>query len=184
VLTESELGRYIDDRLTKSAFRLELLDRYDAASEREDLARYLRGELIAPQDARRPWLDRLRAEAEAGILNQRVHVLRTPLTDYLRFECEWGYAHNAGAGEDIRIIDLAERALPGTLTDHDFWLIDDEHAIAMHYGEDGRFTGAEPASPVDLRRYQRARAASVAAAEPFRDWWHRHTEEWREHRSA
>lgn len=184
MLTENELGRYIDDRLTKSAFRLELLDRYDGVSEREDFARFLRGEPIASLAQRRPWLDRLRAEAAAGILNQRVHVLRTPLTDYLRFECEWGYAHNADAGEDIRIIDLAERDLPAGLTDHDFWLIDDEHAIRMHYDSGGRFTGAEPASPADLWLYQHARAAAVAASEPFGAWWRRHPEEWREHRAA
>ena len=60
MLTENELGRYIDERLTKSAFRLELLDRYDVDSEREDFARYLSGEPIASLAQRRPWLDRRR----------------------------------------------------------------------------------------------------------------------------
>lgn len=184
MLTEAELGRYIDERLTRSAFRLELLDRYDAESERADFGRFLQGEPVSSLAQRRPWLDRLRTEAQAGILNQRVHVLRTPLTDYLRFECEWGYACNADAGEDIRIIDLAERPLPPGLPDHDFWLIDDRHAIRMHYSDGGRFLGAEPADPGDLPRYQRARAAVLACAEPFGSWWRRHTEEWREHRAA
>lgn len=182
MLTENELGRYIDERLTRSACRLELLDMYAGESERADFARFLRGEPIASLAQRRPWLDRLRAEAEAGILNQRVHVLRTPLTDYLRFEAEWGYVYNAAAGEDIRIIDLAERLLPAGLTDHDFWLVDDTYPIRMHYSDDGRFTGANPVA--DPAPYQRAWAAAVAASEPFTIWWRRHSEEWREHRAA
>ncbi len=40
-------------------------------------------------------------------------MLRTPLSDYLRYECEWGYTYNVTAGEDVRILDLAT-APPGT----------------------------------------------------------------------
>ncbi|MCI0689628.1 MAG: hypothetical protein L0Y54_20695 [Sporichthyaceae bacterium] len=121
----SELGDYIDARLSRSAFRLELLDQYEVESDGEDLARFLRGEEGPTPERKQPWLDRLVADRVAGILNHRVHVLRTPLTDYLRFECEWGYAPNVAAGDDVRIVDLAERAAPAGLTDHDFWLIDD-----------------------------------------------------------
>jgi hypothetical protein len=177
VLTGNELGKWIDARLTRSAYRLELLDRYDAASEREAFARFLRGEPSAAE--RRPWLARIRAESEAGILNQRVHVLSTPLTDYLRFEATWGYAYNAAAGEDIRIIDLSERPAPAGLPGHDYWLIDDAHALVMHYDDAGRLIGAEPASDAELPVYQRAREAAVAAAEPFAAWWARHREEYR-----
>src|SRR5690242_19112801 len=177
MLTENELGQYIDKRLTRSAFRLELLDTYDSLGERDYFNRYRNGEPVSVLAAGRAWLKQLRADADAGILNQRVHVLRTPLTDYLRFECAWGYAYNAQAGEDIRIIDLAERTLPDGLTDHDFWLIDDEHAIVMYYDDCGQFVGAEPASPAQLRIYQQARATAVAAAQPFASWWLSHSEE-------
>lgn len=181
MLTAAELGQYIDQRLTMAAFRLELLASYNVESERQEYERFLRGEPVTAMAKRRPWLDRLRAEAQAGIRNQRVHVLRTPLTPYLRFECGWGYFHNAAAGEDIRIIDLAEQALPAGLPEHDFWLIDDRHAITMHYSDDGQFLGAEPAAPGALPTYQRGRDVALAAAEPFGAWWQRHTEEWREH---
>lgn len=80
MLTETELGQYIDQRLTKAAFRLELLASYNVESERPDYKRFLRGEPVAPMANRRPWLDRLHAEAQAGMGNQRVHVLRTLLT--------------------------------------------------------------------------------------------------------
>jgi hypothetical protein len=135
-------------------------------------------------ERKQPWLDHLRREREAGILRHRVHVLRTPLTDYLRYECEWGYAFNAAAGEGISILDLSEHSSPDGLPDHDFWLIDDQFPIRMQYDQDGRFLGAEPVESEALPRYQRARDAALADAEPFSAWWARHREEWREHRAA
>lgn len=184
MLTAVELGQYIDTRLTRSAFRLEVLDHYDVGSDGGDFERYLRGEPAPTMERKQPWLDRLRRERQAGIHNHRVHVLSTPLTDYLRYECEWGYAPNVEAGEDVRIIDLSERALPEGVVDHDFWLIDDRHAIRVHYDEDGKFLGAEPLDDDELPRYVQARDAAVAASEPFASWWSRHPEEWREHRAA
>jgi len=184
MLTAAELGQYIDARLSRSAFRLELLDRYDVESDGGDFARYLRGEPGPTPERKQPWLDRLAAERRAGILNHRVHVLRRPLTPYLAYECEWGYAPNVAAGEDVRILDLSERARPEGLVDHDFWLIDNMHAIRMCYAGDGRFLGAEPVDESHLPRYQQARDAALAAAELFTAWWSRHTEEWRANRAA
>lgn len=179
MLTGLELGEYIDRHLTRSAFRLEVLDRYDVASDGTDFERFLRGEPEPTWERKQPWLDHLRRERASGILRHRVHVLRTPLTDYLRYECEWGYALNSEAGEDIRILDLSERPLPDSLPDHDFWLIDDQFPIRMHYDKDGVFLGADPADNSALPGYRLARDRAVAAAEAFGAWWDRHREEHR-----
>lgn len=182
MLDAAELGAYIDTKLTRSAFRLELLDRYDVESDGDDFQRFMTGEPAPSAQRKQPWLDRLRREAAAGILNHRVHVLRRPLTDYLRYECEWGYLPNS-AYEDIGILDLTERSRPDGLVDHDFWLIDNEHPIRMHYDGGGRFLGAQPA-PDLLDAYRTARDVATTLAEPFRKWWQRHPEEWREHHAA
>ncbi|OHV29865.1 MULTISPECIES: DUF6879 family protein [Pseudofrankia] len=183
MLNAVELGEYIDARLTHSAFRLETLDHYDDATDGADVARYLRGEPGPDLARKQPWLDRLRHEKEAGILNQRVHVLRTPLTDYLRYECEWGYRPNARF-EDIRVLDLTETPPPAALVDHDFWIVDNQHGLRMHYDPTGRFEGAEPVDDDQTTAYRRCRDAAVATAEPFLDWWARHPEEWRANRAA
>lgn len=159
-----------------TAFRLETLDTYTSGSDGGDVARYLAGQ-PAPDPARKgPWLARLRAERAEGRLRQCVHVLRSPLSPYLRYECEWGYGPNSQAGQDIRILDLAERPCPESLAgiDHDFWLIDGETVIRMHYDGDGRFTGAEVLPPAELPRYLAARDAALAAAEPYPAYWDRH----------
>lgn len=56
-----------------------------------------------------PWLDVIRDEVSRGLHTYRVHVLRAPLTDYERFEFEWGFVLNEQAGEHIRILDLTEQ---------------------------------------------------------------------------
>jgi hypothetical protein len=176
MLDVPQLTAFIAERFTKLAFRLETLDAYDVGSDGEDVARYLRGERSPDPERKEPWLAQLRAEKEQGKLRQRVHVLRGPLSGYLRYECEWGYLPNEAAGEDIWILDLAERPRPAGLDiDYDFWLIDDE-VVRMHYDLDGRFTGAEVLDPRELPRHRAARDAALASAEPFSSYWRRHPE--------
>lgn len=184
MLTTAELGRYIDEHLIREAFRLEQLDRYDVASDGADFERFTRGEPGPDITRKQPWFDRLGRAAQDGIRWRRVHVLRTPLTDYLRYECQWGYAYNARAGEDIRIIDLTAQARTDGLPDHDFWLLDGRHAIRMHYDTGGAFLDGEVVEPARVPYYQHARSGLLAAAVPFGTWWQHHTEEWREHRAA
>lgn len=182
MLTEAEMEKFFDDHLTKSAFRLEMLDHYEVDSDGDDFARFKAGEPEPDWERKNQWLDVLRAEKEAGILEHRVRVLRSPLNDYIRYECEWGYVPNSGAGEEIHVLDLAERDLPTVLVDHDFWLIDDKYPLRMHYSETGEFVGAHLVDNVEL--YQKARDAALAAAEPFERWWARRPEEWRANRTA
>jgi len=177
VLTLDETVAFFDDHFTRSAFRLETLDAYEVESDGADVARYLAGEPEPDPSRKQPWLDELAAERRAGKIRSRVHVLRTPLCDYLRYECEWGYAPNAAAGESIRILDLSSVTRPPKLVDEDFWLLDDTHVLRMIYDDAGHFLGAELAT--DAAPYRTARAVSVAASEDFVRWWARHPQYWR-----
>ena len=184
MLTAPELGEYITTNLTRSAFRLEVLDRYDVASDGVDYQRFLDGEREPTWERKQPWLDHLRQERESGILRHRVHVLRTPLTNYLRYECEWGYVYNSIAGEDIRILDVTNSDIPGGLPDYDFWLIDDQYPIRMHYGPGGEFLGASLPSSDEIALYRHARDLAVAESEPFETWWEHHRNERRDFPAA
>jgi hypothetical protein len=184
MLDAAQLGDLIRSRFTASAFRLETLDSYDVGSDGGDVARYLRGE-NGPDPARKDaWLARLRREVSEGRRRQRVHVWTGPLTPYLRYEAEWGYLPNVRAGEDVRILDLAERPRPEGLPEHDFWLLDNRTAIRMHYDAGGSFVGAEVVGDDALPRYIAARDAAVRAAEPFIPYWQRHPEYHRQNRAA
>ncbi len=172
------LGAYLTKRHTRDLFRLETLAHYDAASDDEDYHRYLRGDHAPAAAGKAAWLERLRTDTAAGRRWRRVHVVTPPLTDYLRYECEWGYTYNVAEGEDVRILDLSTSPAGAELLGAvgDFFLVDDEHPVRMDYDETGRFRGAVPVDPALLATYQAMTAAAWTVAEPFSAWWTEHPE--------
>ncbi len=102
-MNANELRAYIDAHFTKTLFRLETLPAYGVPSEGSDFARYLAGEPGPTPERRQQWLSRLADEVARGRRRRRVHAVDLPLSDYLRFECEWSYAGNPW--EEIRILE-------------------------------------------------------------------------------
>ena len=146
---------------------------YEVRTDGSDFDRYLRGEPGPDMARKQPWMDRLAADAARGLRNYRVHVVRSPLSPYLRYECEWGYAYNVTAGEEIRILDLAEHLRPLALIDEDFWLMDDASVVKMHY-RDWRFIGAYVPPTAVLPRYRAARDAAGRQPSPSSEYWAAH----------
>lgn len=179
MLSENELEALFD-KFQHAAFRMETLPRYTVDSETERLRRYLAGEPLEIEAAIREWLEFMAEEIRAGKRWHKVHILRAPLSEYLRFECEWGYAVSTQYGQEVYILDESERARPADIPDEDFWLFDDDAVARLHYDGEGRFLGAELADAADVPRYRDYRDLAVRAAEPFASWWARHPEYQRE----
>jgi hypothetical protein len=152
-----------------SAFRLELHPVYTMPGEADELRRFLAGEK-APPGYHYGWLDTMAAARAAGKTVRRARVVRQPLTDYIRYEFEWGFAYNVDAGEDIRVLDLTGRPDPG-LPDHDFWLFDEQTVVKMLYRPDGTQIGRELVPSPDLEAYLGHRDLAWRDAISFRDYW-------------
>ena len=114
------------DRFTTTAFRLEARQDYTGATgPRYDS--WLRGEPMPERSPQTdPWLARVAWTAASGKRWRRAHVVKQPLSEYMRYEMVV-YAENVAAGEDVRIVDRATRPTLGLLT-ADFWLFDAEIA--------------------------------------------------------
>lgn len=153
----------------RTAFRLETLAVYDVEDEREEIARFLAGEDMGPDWDDNPWV---RSMTDQGKSVSRVHVLRSPLTDYLRYELA-AYPGNITAGESIGIIDLTEQDVRG-LPDHDFWFFDDRDVYRMHYTSAGAFIGGELLPAPRLNEYRGYREVALAHAVPFASYEERH----------
>ncbi|PRX99122.1 DUF6879 family protein [Allonocardiopsis opalescens] len=180
MLTEAELEKLFDG-MRHSAFRLETLPVYDVPGEADRKARYFAGESMEPDDATREYLEMMQAEISSGKRWHKVHVLTRPLTPYLRFECEAGYAISTRYGQEVGILDITDRAAPPALVGvGDFWLFDNETVALLRY-EDGRFLGAELAPTSVIPQYRTARDVAEASAVPFTEWWAAHPEYRREH---
>ncbi|MFF7730572.1 DUF6879 family protein [Streptomyces sp. NPDC008001] len=165
MLAGDEFGRLFDT-FESSAFRLETLSAYDVDDEREEFEAFLAGKPMPPEWSDNPWV---RSMTDRGKAVARVHVLRSPLTDYLRYELS-AYPGNIAAGENIGIIDLSHQHVHG-LPDHDFWLFDDAEVYRMHYTPSGRFTGADKLPHERLGEYLRYRDIAQAHAVPFAEYW-------------
>ncbi|MFG2003482.1 DUF6879 family protein [Spirillospora sp. NPDC048911] len=156
------------DSYKHSAWRLELHPVYTMPQETDGLARYLAGERL-PDDYWSGWMERVAGHIASGRTIGRVHVVRRPLTDYLRFEFEY-YRPHCKAGEDIRILDLTDRPDPG-LPDHDFWMLDEKQVVKMLYRPDGTQIGRELIDNPDIEQYKRYRDLALDGAIPFPEYW-------------
>lgn len=190
-MNPAELNAWMNEHFTRSAFRLETLQTYEVASDGSDYRRYLDGERSWTPERKQPWLDHLASERAHGLHRHRVRIVTRPVTPYTRYACEWGYAPNVDAGEDVRILDLGEHGLPTALSSSDWWRFDwwlveesggDRRVLGMAYEPDGQFREAwfvdeEPSNasrPVD--GFVAIRDQLWTAAEPFTNWWSRHGE--------
>lgn len=117
----------------RSIFRLETLQYYAGDPQ---FYRFQQGLSWEDNESKRHWTDIVRRRTADGVAMQRVHLIKHPLTDYVRFEIEWSYPHNVAAGEDVRI------AVDGEW-DTDFWLFDDGELWVMQYTPGGELAGAE-----------------------------------------
>jgi hypothetical protein len=111
--------------------------------EQDEFGRFLAGEARGSFPGISEWIEGTVAIAvRLGKRMHRVHVVEEPLTDYVRFECAWAYAHTVPAGEDVRIILVSKGKWPD-LPRHDYWLFDSSLLVAMYYEDDGAFSAAE-----------------------------------------
>lgn len=156
-----------------TAYRLEALQTYGVGYEDQSFRAFVDGRPLTTDRARDDWTGMIRAAVAAGKVFQRVHVVREPLTDYLRYELAWWYGPNTDAGDDIRILVAQPDTWP-TLPRHDYWLFDSSHLWIMEYADDGAFRWMEQIdNPAMIVRYSYWRDAALHMAVPYRDYMRR-----------
>jgi hypothetical protein len=134
-----------------TAFRLELQRQYHEEGEPEAVAKFLAGhpEPATANPGLRDWYAQVEQQTSQGRRVERVRVHDDPPTDYQRWE-RWIDTWNVDAGETIHYLtrDRAQEIelLPaaGTLNPSraagavDWWLLDSNRLIVMHFDEVGR----------------------------------------------
>ncbi|MFI0717636.1 DUF6879 family protein [Streptomyces sp. NPDC021224] len=152
----------------REAWRLETLPQYLMPQEEEEFAAFRAGARIDPRAVSNEYTDRLRRQVAEGRSQGRVHILSRPLSPYLRFEFSQYYAPHALAGEEIRILDVTDRANPLDGV-QDFWIFDGTEVVLMNYAPDGRQINREvhDGDPAPFAEYQRI---AVAASVPFEEY--------------
>jgi hypothetical protein len=141
-MTEDEFAEALRS-FGRSAFRVEAQPSYALTDERADFGQFLAGSPTPPPQMAwyRPWVDQVAKWIGEGKTIGRVRVLAEPPTDYQRWLL-WGAPWFASIGEDIRYMNRST-ALRIGLPPTDWWLLDDERVIVMHFTADGQINGKE-----------------------------------------
>lgn len=183
MLDLAELAAILGEHHRTDLIRVETLSRYRSASDGTELDRFLNGEAEPDRAGKAAWLDRIRADTASGRRWRRLRVVEPPLTDYVRYSCEWGYTDNSAAGEEVRVLDLsaAPSGADAVTGIGDFYVLDGGHVVVMRYDRSGGFTGAEVLTDPVAEIHRTVARIGWAVAEPFDEWWRRHPEH---HRSA
>ncbi|MGW1075638.1 DUF6879 family protein [Streptomyces sp. NPDC002537] len=154
----------------QEAWRLETLPQYLVPQESEEFAAFKSGARFS-EPYEDSWTALIQKHKAAGGSVGRVHIVTRPLSEYLRFEFERYYRHQAFIGEDIRILDATDKENP--LPDvPDFWMFDRSTIVLMHYEPDGKQIGRElhAGDPAPFLEYQRI---AVEGSVPFLEYPHR-----------
>lgn len=170
-MTLPEMGAHLRDLHTTHRLRIENRRAYASASDGGDFARYLDG---APEPLEgAAWRERLRADTAAGKRWAKVHVVVGDLSDYERYEFEWGFTRTVAAGEQVRIYE----AQPGELDElADFTVIDHQHVVHAVYDSDDQFVYGEPVTGLAAAPYRILARQLWERAVDFHTWWDAHPE--------
>lgn len=163
-LEDSRFNALFTD-IRESWRRLETLQAYDVAYERDEYEAFLRGE--PPDDTPGPWEQMIADHVAAGRSLRRVHVIEMPPTDYIRYELAY-YQVSTAAGEDVRLIPVESGQWPAGVARHDDWIFDSRDVWRMTYDRDGRFLHATRRS-WDLRRVMRSWESAWRQSVPLND---------------
>jgi len=148
-----------------SAWRLEQQPSYVVDYEDGQFAAFLSGhpQPLTENPELADWLDSIRRHTSAGRAVGRVRVVDNPITDYQRW-LRWGDWWNLQAGEVIQYLPRALAFRGGLFPDAqgpDWWLLDDERLMLMHFNAAGERTLVELL--VDDPLVQQAREWRAAA---------------------
>lgn len=174
------MGAYLRDLHTEHRIRIENRRAYASASDGGDFARFLDGAPEPTEGA--AWHDRLREDTVAGKAWAKVHVVvGGELSDYERYEFEWGFTRTVAAGERVRIYDADPGELDGLA---DFFVVDHQHVVRSVYSDNDRFVYAQPIVGPDAASYLLHARFLWDGAIDFRTWWAAHPEAHRRPQAA
>jgi len=172
-----DLAGWIAEHHRTDLLRIQTLDSYGSGADGDDVRRYLAGEPAPSSPARDEWFAKLRDEVTAGRIRRNLHVVREPLTPYLRYAFEWGYTYNQAAGMEIRVLAVDDTTAAAHLAKvGDFVVAEGVHVARLRYEAGGSLLGTVKAGADAGEAYAALAELAWEQAVDFRSWWAEHTQ--------
>lgn len=166
LLTREELGNLFRS-FQRSAVRMEVHQTYNMPAEEEEVRLFLAG-AEKPADFNSGWHETVRKNTTAGKIMQRIKVVHKPFTDYTRFLFEWVIVGNVAAGEDYRILDLADHVID--IPQQDFWIFDESTVVLLNFNSNGTLRDREMVDPSRVGKYFEWRDWALKKSVPFDEY--------------
>lgn len=182
-----DFGAWLEQhrRAPGDMIRIQMRDSYAVPSDDEDFAGYLNGVPAPKSPYREPFFQQLRDERAKGMVWRNLTVVNGPLTDYQRYGFEWVCPYSAEAGQEIRVLDIAEQTAAAALCSlGDFWVVEGEYVVLVRYDQDGHHLGEVAVENQTAHGYIAAAEMAWQLATPFTEWWAAHPQYRRAHRVA
>lgn len=127
----------------KSAKRLELLQEYHIEGDEWDsFQKFVNGETSCSYPELVEWNEQLAEWTKQGKTIERVRLLDSPLSNYLKYEIFEGYVPSSQVGQKINFISRKQlEKVAGKKKLKDFWIFDDKYVFEMDYDENHNYCG-------------------------------------------
>jgi hypothetical protein len=162
--------------------RVQTLPQYAVPTDDADYAGYLNGSAGPTSSYREPFFQELRDEAARGMVWRNLVVLDGDPTPYQAYANEWVYTYSDKAGQDIRILDIAENPAASTLLrTGDYWVVEHRHVALVRYDDDYSHQGEVAVEDTSATGYIAAAEMAWQLGTPFAQWWAAHPQYRRRH---
>lgn len=149
-----------------SAYRLQVHQIYRSDVEDAAVERFRAGE---PHGIDLTWsLSKLAQEVLDGRTTTLVNVVIEPPNDYTRMSLAI-FPEYVQAGQDTRMLPVAEGEWPEGLPRYDYWMFDERDVWRLHY-DDQQWEGAELLDPSALDDHLQWRDTALALSIPLHDY--------------
>lgn len=157
------------DKFQKSAKRLELLQEYNIdGQEKETFMNFINGQVVKPYGQLIEWNSLVKAWTSSGKTVERVRVIASPLSIYLKFEIELGYLPSSLSGQNVYFIDKKNyENLNLNKINKDFWIFDDKYVFIMEYDENGKFQNSYQIESDDYIKFYNSIKSNAVALDAF-----------------
>jgi hypothetical protein len=134
---------------TQIVSRIEQFSEYSVPGDREIFEKYKNGELYSLSNELREYYNFVEKITGSGISFWRLRVFDTPLTDYQKYEIDWGYLLGEKFGQET--FAIRREMYNSILSEHsaspcDFWYFDRKKILEVKYTDDVDYIGVDEVS--------------------------------------
>lgn len=129
--------------------RVEQHSEYSVPGDREIFEKYKNGESYSLDNDLKEYYDLIKKITDSGVSFWRLRVFDTPLTDYQKYEIDWGYLLGEKFGQQT--FALRREMYNSILSEHsispcDFWFFDRKEILEVQYTDDVDYIGVKKIS--------------------------------------